>query len=69
MSVISSLLSQTGFFKRIHSSRGGEACSEPLGLMEGGGGGLESCHPSEAGDRKTLSILCAEPNMVLGLDR
>lgn len=38
VSVISSLLSYTGFFKRVHSSGGGEARSEPLGLMEGGGG-------------------------------
>lgn len=38
VSVISSLLSQTDFFKRVHSSGGGEAYSEPLGLVEGGGG-------------------------------
>lgn len=30
---------------------------------------LESCHQSEAGDRKNLSILHAEPNMELGLSR
>ncbi|XP_053063660.1 uncharacterized protein LOC113595847 isoform X5 [Acinonyx jubatus] len=68
------LVSRNSFFKGVCSG-GGEACSESLGLLEGGrrrgrwGGRLEPCHPSEAGDRKNLSILCAEPNMVLGLDR
>ena len=66
--------SRNSFFKGVCSG-GGEVCSESLGLLEGGrrrgrwGGRLEPCHPSEAGDRKNLSILCAEPNMVLGLDR
>lgn len=63
------------FFKRVYSSGHGEAGSEPLGLLEGGRrrrGGVGrpgALPPSEAGDRKNLLILCAEPNMVLGLNR
>ena len=75
-SVIGSLLSRNRLLQKgLQPPRGGGLfrASGVVGRWReegsGWGGDLESCHPSEAGDRKNLSILHAAPNMVLGLSR